>query len=103
MNTKKITRYQNRKLYSHSDVSYLNLQEIGDTVRDGHQIEATDNKTKADITNNVLLSIVEQNEAAAMSRRPEPFRPITQELMSRIIVSGGLTQYAQQLEQRMPS
>ena len=102
---KQVSRYKNRKLYDHEETGYVTLQELGDHVREGGDFTVTDKTTKVqhDTTPNVMMSIIEQNEQAAMSRRPEPFRPISMELMNRIIVSGGLTQYAQQLEARMPS
>lgn len=84
-------------------MGYLTLQEIGDYVREGDEIQVTDNVKKVDITEHVLRSVVEQNELAAMSRLPIPTPSINNELMKRIILSGGLSSYAHQLEQRMPS
>lgn len=45
-----IKRYQNRKLYDTHQSCYVTLEEIAQIVRDGHEIQVIDNKTKNDIT-----------------------------------------------------
>ncbi len=45
-----IKRYQNRKLYDTHQSCYVTLEEISQIVREGHEIQVIDNKTKNDIT-----------------------------------------------------
>ena len=45
-----IKRYQNRKLYDTHQSCYVTLEEIAQIVREGHEIQVIDNKTKNDIT-----------------------------------------------------
>lgn len=45
-----IKRYQNRKLYDTHQSCYVTLEEIAQIVREGHEIQVLDNKSKKDIT-----------------------------------------------------
>jgi len=45
-----IKRYQNRKLYDTHQSCYVTLEEIAQIVREGHEIQVIDNKSKSDIT-----------------------------------------------------
>ena len=45
-----IKRYQNRKLYDTYQSCYVTLEEIAQIIREGHEIQVIDNKTKNDIT-----------------------------------------------------
>ncbi|MCY4643841.1 MAG: polyhydroxyalkanoate synthesis regulator DNA-binding domain-containing protein [Bacteriovoracales bacterium] len=45
-----IKRYQNRKLYDTFQSCYVTLEEIAQIIREGHEIQVIDNKTKNDIT-----------------------------------------------------
>jgi polyhydroxyalkanoate synthesis repressor PhaR len=45
-----IKRYQNRKLYDTHQSCYVTLEEISQIIREGHEIQVIDNKTKNDIT-----------------------------------------------------
>ena len=49
-NVRIIKRYQNRKLYDTHQSCYVTLEEIAQIIRDGHEIQVIDNKTKNDIT-----------------------------------------------------
>lgn len=49
-NQRIIKRYQNRKLYDTYQSCYVTLEEIAQIIRDGHEIQVIDNKTKNDIT-----------------------------------------------------
>ena len=48
--TRIIKRYQNRKLYDTHQSCYVTLEEIAQIVREGHEIQVIDNRTKNDIT-----------------------------------------------------
>jgi len=45
-----IKRYQNRKLYDTHQSCYVTLEEIAQIIREGHEIQVIDNKSKNDIT-----------------------------------------------------
>jgi polyhydroxyalkanoate synthesis repressor PhaR len=49
-NQRIIKRYQNRKLYDTHQSCYVTLEEIAQIIREGHEIQVIDNKTKNDIT-----------------------------------------------------
>lgn len=54
-----IKKYGNRKLYDTSDSSYITLKEILTLVNEGKEpIQVIDNKTKQDITPEVLFAAV---------------------------------------------
>lgn len=49
-NVRIIKRYQNRKLYDTHQSCYVTLEEIAQIIREGHEIQVIDNKSKNDIT-----------------------------------------------------
>ena len=49
-----ITRYSNRKLYDTQDSRYVTLQQIGEMVRAGEEVQIIDNATKEDKTDVTL-------------------------------------------------
>lgn len=49
-----IVRYSNRKLYSRTHTSYLNLSEIIDIIRKGGNVQVTCNTTGTDLTASTL-------------------------------------------------
>ena len=51
-------KYANRRLYNMSDSKYMTLEEIAELIRQGHQIEVIDAKTKRDVTAFILTQIV---------------------------------------------
>jgi polyhydroxyalkanoate synthesis repressor PhaR len=53
-----IKRYTNRKLYHHEDRRYVTLEEIGQMVRDGDEIQVVDYATGEDLTNATLLQVL---------------------------------------------
>ncbi len=93
METRKITRYANRKLYDHKEVGYVTLEEVGDAIREGHEIAVTDKVKRCDITNDVLLNVIANTEKA------KPFH--CNKLLTRIVRAGGMTSYTEQLEGRL--
>jgi len=54
----RIKKYANRRLYDTSRSAYVNLEDIAELVRTGHEIEVIDVKTEEDLTREVLLEIV---------------------------------------------
>ena len=57
-NIKIIKRYQNRKLYDTSDSCYVTLEDIGEMVKLGDDIQIIDNTTKEDLTSVTLAQII---------------------------------------------
>jgi polyhydroxyalkanoate synthesis repressor PhaR len=53
-----IKKYPNRRLYDTSSSSYVNLEQLAERVRDGHEIRVIDAKDGADRTKETLLQIV---------------------------------------------
>lgn len=55
-----IKRYSNRKLYDTRDSRYVTLQQIGEMVRAGEEVQIIDNKTKEDKTEVTLALILSE-------------------------------------------
>jgi len=53
-----LTKYENRKLYSKTDSKYLTLGTLRDKIRAGVVVKVTEHKTGADVTANVLKSVL---------------------------------------------
>ncbi len=56
-----IKRYSNRKLYDTKDSRYVTLQQIGEMVRSGDDVQIIDNKTKEDKTEVTLALILSED------------------------------------------
>ena len=57
-----IKRYPNRKLYNTEDKQYITLDEIADLIRQGDEIQVTDNVTGEDLTAVTLSQIIFEQE-----------------------------------------
>ncbi len=53
-----IKKYPNRRLYDTSRSAYLNLDELAELVRAGHEVKIVDAKTDEDLTKEILLQVV---------------------------------------------
>ena len=53
-----IRKYGNRRLYDTTGKAYVNLDEIGDMIRGGAEIQVVDSKTGEDLTRAVLTQII---------------------------------------------
>lgn len=56
-----IKRYSNRKLYDTKESRYVTLQQIGEMVRRGDDVQIIDNKTKEDKTEVTLALIISED------------------------------------------
>lgn len=56
-----IKRYSNRKLYDTKDSKYVTLQQIGEMVRAGEEVQIIDNATKEDKTEVTLALIISED------------------------------------------
>lgn len=57
-----IKRYPNRKLYDTNQSCYVTLEEIGELIKAGQNIQVIDNKSKTDITALTLFQVVTKRE-----------------------------------------
>ena len=88
-----IKRYQNRKLYDTFQSCYVTLEEIAQIIREGHEIQVIDNKTKNDITYMTQIQLLFDQERKST-------RAGDTELLKRVIRAeeGTLTGYIRGLE-----
>lgn len=91
-----IKRYQNRKLYDTFQSCYVTLEEIAQIVREGHEIQVIDNKSKNDITYMTQIQLLFDQERKSL-------KPGNTELLKRVIRSeeGTLTGYIAALESKL--
>ncbi len=91
-----IKRYQNRKLYDTFQSCYVTLEEIAQIIREGHEIQVIDNKSKNDITYMTQIQLLFDQERKSL-------KPGNVELLKRVIRSeeGTLTGYIQALEAKL--
>jgi polyhydroxyalkanoate synthesis repressor PhaR len=57
-----IKRYGNRRLYNTETSGYLNYQDLVKLIRDGHDVQIIDSRTKADVTKAVLMQVILEEE-----------------------------------------
>ncbi len=88
-----IKRYQNRKLYDTHQSCYVTLEEIAQIIREGHEIQVIDNKTKNDITYTTQIQLLFDQEKKST-------RAGDTELLKRVIrgEEGTFTGYIRGLE-----
>lgn len=60
--TRLIKRYSNRKHYDTEKSQYVTLQEIGNIVQEGFNVQIIENKTKTDITYKILQEVIFDKE-----------------------------------------
>ena len=65
-----IKRYSNRKLYDTKDSRYVTLQQIGEMVRAGEEVQIIDNATKEDKTEVTLALIISEDLKSQPRSRP---------------------------------
>ncbi len=88
-----IKRYQNRKLYDTHQSCYVTLEEIAQIIREGHEIQVIDNRSKNDITYITQIQLLFDQEKKST-------RAGDVELLKRVIRSeeGTFTGYIRTLE-----
>ena len=77
-----IKKYPNRRLYDTEDSKYITLEDIKELVMNGIEFSVKDVKTDEDLTRNILLQIIAEQE-----HHGEPF--FSTELLTQIIQSYG--------------
>jgi len=53
-----VKKYSNRRLYDTEKSAYITLQEMGQLIKKGHQIQVIDAKTNEDVTAYILTQII---------------------------------------------
>lgn len=53
-----LKKYENRRIYNLKEKKYVNLNEINNLILQGNRVKIFDNKTGEDITNIILLQII---------------------------------------------
>ncbi len=81
-----IKRYSNRKLYDTKDSRYVTLQQIGEMVRAGEEVQIIDNATKEDKTEVTLALIISEDLKAKPRSVPlGTLRSLIQERGERLL------------------
>jgi polyhydroxyalkanoate synthesis repressor PhaR len=62
-----IKRYGSRKLYDTEESRYVSLEEIGDWVRQGQQVQVLDNQNRDDVTAQTLTQVILEEGKRGMS------------------------------------
>lgn len=57
-----IKKYTNRRLYHTGEKQYITLEQLEQSIREGHRVKVVDNQTKQDITQETLLQIILSSE-----------------------------------------
>ncbi len=83
-NKRLIKRYQNRKLYDTTDSCYVTLDDLGELVRSGEDIQVIDNSSKEDLTSITLSQIIFEQEKKRTKSLPLS-------ALTNIVRSGGET------------
>ena len=78
MATRIIKKYPNRRLYDTEISSYITVEEVRQLILDGEEFEVRDAKTGEDLTRQVLLQIIAEQEQGG-----EPV--LSTQLLSQII------------------
>ena len=78
-----IKKYPNRRLYDTSTSRYITLDEVRQMVVEGIEFKVVDKKTNEDITRNILLQIIMEQE----SGNGEPM--FSADLLTRFIQNYG--------------
>lgn len=76
---KVIKRYHNRKLYDTTDSCYVTLEDIGEMIKQGEEIQIIDNTSKEDITSVTLAQIIFEEQKKKTNVQPmDTFKQIIQ-------------------------
>ena len=60
-----VKKYSNRRLYDTTESRYITLEELGEKVRDGHDVQVLDAKSGEDLTGLTLTQIILDGRGAA--------------------------------------
>ena len=66
----RITKYTNRRLYDATNSRHLTLDQLIEMIKDGHDVEVIDSKSKEDLTQSVLMHILVEDKGAHLFSAP---------------------------------
>ncbi|MGI9351331.1 MAG: polyhydroxyalkanoate synthesis repressor PhaR [Rhizobiaceae bacterium] len=69
-NVIQISRYSSRRLYNTKTSEYVTVDEIAEFVREGYNVKVTDKKSGEDITSQILIQIIADQESKGGSVLP---------------------------------
>ncbi len=67
-----VKKYSNRRLYDTEKSAYITLQEMGQLIKKGHQIQVIDAKTSEDVTAYILTQIILEEARQNNNLLPTP-------------------------------
>ena len=76
-----IKRYGSRKLYDTEESRYVSLEEIGDWVRQGQQVQVVDNQNGDDVTSQTLTQVILEEGKKGLS-------PVSSDFLHALIRRG---------------
>lgn len=79
-------KYANRRLYNMSESKYMTLEALAELIRQGHEIEVIDAKTKEDVTAFILTQIVLEQAKNKNTLLPVPLLHIIIRFGDNILV-----------------
>lgn len=77
-----IRKYENRRLYDATSSRYVNLEDVAQLLKDGHDVQVVDAATGKDITRLILTQIIVEDAKA-----PDSTFPL--DLLRQMIVTSG--------------
>jgi polyhydroxyalkanoate synthesis repressor PhaR len=77
-----IKKYENRRLYDVTNSRYVNLEEVAQLLRDGHDVRVVDASSNKDITRLILTQIIVED-----ARTPDSAFPL--DLLRQMIITSG--------------
>ncbi len=66
----RITKYTNRRLYDATNSRHLTLDQLVELIKDGHDVEVIDSKSKEDLTQSVLMQILVEDKGTHLFSAP---------------------------------
>ena len=66
----RITKYTNRRLYDATNSRHLTLDQLIELIKDGHDVEVIDSKSKEDLTQSVLMQILVEDKGTHLFSAP---------------------------------
>jgi polyhydroxyalkanoate synthesis repressor PhaR len=80
----KIKRYPNRKFYDTEQKRYITLDDIGDRIREGREVQVIDQASREDITSIILTQIIFEQEKRQSGSVPRS-------ILTSLVQAGGYT------------
>lgn len=66
----RITKYSNRRLYDAANSRHLTLDQLVELIKEGHDVEVIDSKSKEDLTQSLLMQILLEDKGTHLFSVP---------------------------------